>query len=70
MWIVISKLCFKAIVLYCIVYLYSVKYIHVQQDSNHYLTHLTLQEQAILPQLEDRLKDDNLSTSLRLLKHV
>ena len=54
-----------------LLYLYSVQYLHVLQDSKHYMTHLTVQEQSNseitnIPLTEaQRLKDDNSSTFLR-----
>ena len=59
------------IVLYCIWFLYSAQYLHVLQDSKDYKTHPTAQVQSNsqitdIPLTErQRLKDDNLSTSLR-----
>ena len=57
--------------LYCIVYLYSVQYLHVLQDSKCYMTHLTAQVQSN-SQITDiilterlRFKYDHLSMSLR-----
>ena len=50
-------------------YLYSVQYLHVMQDSKAYMTHPTVQVQSKsqitdIPQTErQRLKDDHLSTS-------
>ena len=52
-------------------YLYSEQYLHVLQDSKRYITHPTVQVQfnfqvTDTPLTErQRLKDDNLSTSLR-----
>ena len=52
-------------------YLYSVQYLHVLQDSKRYMTHLSVQVQSNsqvtdIPLTEtQRLKDDHLSTSLR-----
>ena len=53
-------------------YLYSAQNLHVLQDSKRYMTHLTVQAQfnsqfTCIPLTErQRLKDDHLSTSLRL----
>ena len=59
---------------YCIVlYLYSVHYLHVLQDSKHYMTHPTAQvhpksQVTDIPLNErQRLKDGHLSRSLRFL---
>ena len=55
----------------CIAYLYSAQYLHVLQDSKHYVTHPTTQVQPTsqvtdIPLSErQRLKDDHLSTSMR-----
>ena len=52
-------------------YLYSVQYLHVLQDSKHYMAHPTVQVQSNsqitgIPQTKrQRLKDDHLSMSLR-----
>ena len=52
-------------------YLYSAQYLHVLQDSEHYITHPTAQIQTNSPITDiplterQRLKDDHLSTSLR-----
>ena len=52
-------------------YLYAEQYLHVLQDSKHYMTHSTVQVQSNsqindIPLTErQRLKDDHVSTSLR-----
>ena len=52
-------------------YLFLVQYLHVLQDSKHYMTHPTVQVQPnsqvtdISLTERQRLKDDHLSTSLR-----
>ena len=56
---------------YIVLYLYSVQYLHIVQDSKHYITNLTAQVQpnsqvTDIPLSERlRLKDDHLSTPLR-----
>ena len=58
---------------YCSVYLHSAQYLHVLQDSKHYLTELTAQVQpnsqvTDRPLFEiQRFKDDHLSMSLEFL---
>ena len=72
------QILYKSIVLYGIVNLYSVQYLHVLQDLKRYIkykdiTHLTVevhywQITDILLTEGQRLKDDHLSTSLRFFK--
>ena len=66
------NMCLVFFKVFCILYLYLAYYLHMLQDSKCYLTHPTVQVQpnsqiTDIPLTErQRLKDDHLSTSLRL----